>query len=110
VVAICSYRGFTHRRTIEFFNEEFTLADEIEGPGGDHDIEQFWHFASDPRELGPGIWSFGELGIFDTEDGTLEEGWRSRSFGSKEPAPVIVVRRRTTLPVTLHARFRLGSR
>ena len=107
-VAVCRYQGFSHTRTVEFMNgNEFDIVDQIEGPAGEHFIEQFWHFASSPSELAAGTWSIGDLAEFTAEGGELEEGWRSRCFGSKEAAPVIVVRRRTTLPITLHARLRL---
>ena len=107
VVAMCRYSGFIHTRTVEFENNEFSIADRIEGPGGEHDIEQFWHFAKEPHELSPGTWDIAGLADFTTEGGTLEPGWRSRCFGSKEPASVIIVRRRATLPLTLHTRLRL---
>lgn len=107
-VAVCRYQGFSHTRTVEFVTgNEFDIVDQIEGPSGEHSIEQFWHFALSPRELGSGIWSIGDIAEFTAEGGTLEEGWRSRCFGSKEAASVIVVRRNTTLPITLHARLRL---
>src|SRR5208283_671162 len=99
-VATCSYQGFTHTRTVEFADGEFAIIDHIEGPAGEHDIEQFWHFAQNPREVIPGKWSIADLADFTVEGGTLEEGWRSPCFGSKEPAAMIVVRRRATLPLT----------
>lgn len=108
-VAICRYHGFTHTRTVEFTNGEFAIVDRIEGPEGEHGIEQFWYFAQDPHEITRTEWSIGNLARFTAEGGILEQGWRSRCFGSKEPAPVLVVRRCTTLPVTLNARLRLKS-
>jgi len=105
--ATCSYSGFTHTRTVEFTNSEFAIIDHIAGPQGEHDIEQFWHFAHMPREVSPGAWAVGDIAEFTADGGCVEQGWRSRCFDSKEPAPVIVVRRRATLPLTLHARLRL---
>jgi hypothetical protein len=84
---------------------EFEIVDQIEGPAGEHDIEQFWHFAQSPRETVPGTWSIGDIAEFTADGGKLEDGWRSRCFGSKDAAPVIVVRRTTVLPVTLRARL-----
>lgn len=110
VVAVCRYQGFSHTRTIEFVNgSEFDIVDQIEGPEGEHTIEQFWHFASSVRKLAAGTWNIGNVAEFTAEGGVLEEGWRSRCFGSKEPATVMVVRRKTTLPITLHARLRLKN-
>ena len=107
-VAACRYQGFLHTRTVEFVNSrEFVIVDLIEGTAGEHLIEQFWHFANEPRELARGTWAIGDIAQFTAEGGVVEEGWRSRCLGTKEAAPVIVVRRRSTLPITLHARLRL---
>ena len=106
-VAACRYRGFSHTRTIEFDGTEFNIIDQVEGPDGEHSVEQFWHFAVGPREQAPGSWSIGGIAEFNADGGQLEEGWRSCCFGLKEAAPVVVVRRRCTLPVTFHARLRL---
>ncbi len=107
-VAVCRYLGFSHQRTVRFTNgSEFEIIDELDGPAGEHDIEQFWHFGASPRESTAGTWHIGDVAEFSVEGGSLEEGWRSRCFGSKEAAPVIVVRRRTTLPVKLRAELRL---
>jgi Heparinase II/III-like protein/Heparinase II/III N-terminus len=105
--ASCCYQGFTHQRTVELDANEFSITDEITGADGEHDIEQFWHLAIEPREVAPDHWAIGELAEFTAEGGIVEPAWRSRCFGSKEPVWVIVVRRRTTLPARLHARLRL---
>lgn len=107
-VASCGYQFFTHNRTVSFAARELSILDEIEGPMGDHDIEQFWHFAREPRELAPGRWAIGDLAVFTAEGGVVEPTWRSRCFGRKEPACVIVVRRRCALPLKLHARLQLN--
>jgi hypothetical protein len=108
-VAICRYRGFTHTRTVEFRNNEFSIVDQIEGPAGEHDVEQFWHSAIEPRQLSPGTWAIGNLAEFTAEAGVVEPSWRSRCFGSREPAWTLVVRRHATLPLTIHARLRIRS-
>jgi hypothetical protein len=108
-VGICCYQGFTQKRTIGFANNVFSVVDQIEGPAGEHHIEQFWHFAIEPVELAPGRWAIGDVAEFIAEGGVVEPSWRSRCFGSKEPAWVIVVRRRSTLPLTLNAAIRIRS-
>jgi hypothetical protein len=109
-VAVCRYQGFSHTRTVEFVNgSEFEIMDEIEGPAGEHLVEQFWHFALGPTASNAGTWSIGDIAEFAVEGGKLESGWRSRCFGLKEAAPVIVVRRTTALPLTLRARLVLKS-
>ncbi len=108
-VAVCRYRGFSHTRTVELVNGSvFDVVDQVDGPAGEHLIEQFWHFALSPTERTAGTWRIGDIAEFTAEGGILEEAWRSRCYGSKETAPVIAVRRRTSLPITLHARLRLG--
>ena len=107
VVGTCSYQGFTHTRKVEFANSEFSVTDEIAGPAGEHDVEQFWHFAVEPRELSAGKWAIGDLAEFTPDGGVVEPAWRSRCLGTKKPAWVIVVRRRAALPFELHAHLRL---
>ena len=106
-VGICCFQGFSHRRSVEFADDVLSIVDQIEGRGGEHDIEQFWHFATEPREISPGTWAIGEVAEFTAEGGIVEPSWRSRCFGSKEPAWTAAVRRRSTLPLTLHARIRM---
>lgn len=96
--AECQYRGFTHHRSVRFQKPDVLLIrDDISGPPGEHDIEQFWHLgAREDRQLF----------IFD---GAVEEidGWRSRAMGQKEPAPVIRLHRRTELPLRLETHLQL---
>ena len=108
-VGLCCYQSFTHRRSVEFSGNVLSIVDQIGGPEGEHEIEQFWHFAQEPRELSPGTLAIGEAGEFTAEGGSVEPSWRSRCFGSKEPAWTVVVRRRSTLPLTLHAGIRMKS-
>jgi hypothetical protein len=107
-VASCKYREFIHARTVEFASNEFAITDEISGPDGEHDVEQYWHFALEPREVSSSHWAIGDIAEFSAEGGVVEPSWRSRCFGTKEPAWAIVVRRRTTLPAELHAFLRLN--
>src|SRR5579862_2625673 len=45
--AECRYGGFLHRRRVEFQKPAvIVIVDEIEGPAGDHDVEQLWHLGS----------------------------------------------------------------
>jgi hypothetical protein len=94
--AECKYAGFTHRRCVEFQKPDIILiTDEIDGPPGEHDVEQLWHLGSleaKSRLVLPG-------------DDELIEGWRSDIFGEKHPSPIVRVRRRCTLPVRLEAKI-----
>lgn len=92
--AVCRYRGFSHRRRVRFLKAGFlAILDEIEGPPGEHLIEQFWRPGS-PASIARLVL---EEPVFE------EQGWRSTAFGSKQPSPVVCVRRRTSLPCKLAA-------
>ncbi len=96
IEAECRYRGFTHRRSVEFQKPDVVLIiDEIDGPPGEHDVEQLWHLGS----LGA------RARMVLAEGGELVESWRSSVFGEKHPAPMIRVRRRCTLPAHFEAKI-----
>ena len=45
--ATCAYAGFTHRRRIVFMKPATVIVlDTVDGPSGDHTLEQFWHLDS----------------------------------------------------------------
>ena len=106
-IAVCRYRGFTHKRTVRFNGNEFDILDELEGPPGEHLVEQFWHVGANLHQTTPVVWRIGQIAELILEGGQCETTWRSRVFGSKEESQVVVVRRRGTLPVTLRAQLRL---
>jgi hypothetical protein len=92
--ASCTYGGFTHRRRVVFLKRDVVVVlDTVDGPAGEHTLEQFWHLAhrQDAERLS-----------FSAPMETLE-GWRSRCFGSKEPAPVLRVAYRGPLPAQVAA-------
>jgi hypothetical protein len=90
--------GIRHCRRV-CFHKPFRLeiVDEVHGPPGEHEVEQFWHLAS--PEARRRIVTDGPAELLD--------GWRSRVFGTREPAPVLRLVRRTTLPVTLQTSITL---
>jgi len=93
--AECRYRGFTHRRSVEFQKPNVVLiVDEIEGPPGEHDVEQVWHLGS----------LAARARLVLPEGGELVESWRSCVFGEKHSSPMVRLRRRCTLPVRLEAK------
>jgi len=97
--AECRYAGFTHRRRVEFRKPDvFLIVDDVSGPSGMHDVEQFWHLGSDEARA--------KLVLPD--DAELMESWRSTAFGRKFPAPMLRVRRRSELPLRLEARIELN--
>jgi hypothetical protein len=96
--AECSYAGFTHRRRVEFQKPDVILVtDEIDGPPGEHDVEQLWHLGS--------LEAKARLVLPDGDE--MIEGWRSDTFGEKRPSPVLRVRRKCNLPLRLEAKVLL---
>jgi hypothetical protein len=96
----CRYAGFHHRRRFLFRKPDLlVIVDQIEGPPGDHLVEQFWH-AAGPAALTAVVFS---------RPAEPVEGWRSQQFGSKLSAPVRRVIHRGPLPVTLAAAVSFGA-
>jgi Heparinase II/III-like protein/Heparinase II/III N-terminus len=106
-IAVCRYRGFTHQRTVRFNGNEFDILDELEGPPGEHSIEQFWHVGATVHQTAPTVWQIGQRAELVLENGQGEQASRSRGFGAKEESQVVTVRRRVTLPASLRAQLRL---
>ncbi|MFN7939212.1 MAG: alginate lyase family protein [Bryobacteraceae bacterium] len=101
--ATCSYRGFTHRRTIFFHKPHFiAILDRLTGPPGEHLIEQFWHLPSAPHPLSETAFDIGAgTTLVLSAPASLSEGLRSRAFASREPSSVLCVRLQTELPCCL---------
>ncbi len=94
--AECRYAGFTHRRRVEFQKPGvFLIHDSVDGPPGEHEIEQFWHLGS--------LAARSRLVL--PVDAELTESWRSTTFGEKHPAPMLRVHRRSKLPFSLETRI-----
>lgn len=94
--AHCRYAGFVHRRRWIFLKQQHLLLilDQVEGPSGDHQVEQFWH-AGDSTE------TFDQMAF--SRPAEFVPAWRSRVFGSKESAAARCVTYRGPLPVSLAA-------
>lgn len=89
ISAECTYAGILHRRLVRFVKPDLVfILDWIDGPTGNHDVEQFWHLASPEARSNLFLASAAEE--FDC--------WHSPVFGIRERARCIVVRRRTALP------------
>ncbi len=112
--AACAYRGFRHRRRIVFCKPGLIfILDEIEGPTGDHLIEQFWHSGAPVTQISPRSFRIGEAARLtlshnaDLKEGG-EHGWRSRTLGERSPAPVIRAATRSGLPARMAAALELS--
>ena len=107
-LAVCRYRRFTHKRIVELGNDgELHVTDELDGPPGEHLLEQFWHLGAAALAVSADLWRIAEVAELRLEGGECEEVWRSRGFGSKEISSMIVVRRRVTFPAALRTQLRL---
>jgi hypothetical protein len=106
-IAVCRYNQFTHKRTVRFIDNRCNVLDELEGPPGEHFIEQFWHVGADVEQVAPEVWRIGEVAELVVEDGQCKQGWRSCVLGSKQASCVVVVCKRIALPATLRAQLRL---
>ena len=88
--------------------DEFVITDEVSGPPGLHDIEQFWHFGVAVEQIAPSILRAGSGEISFLAEDTVqlmqggEHGWRSQALRCREEAPVAYCR---CLSATLPTRF-----
>lgn len=109
--ATCRYRGIRHRRRVLLLPPDLlVILDQLEGPGGKHLLEQFWHPGEPLIMVTPRCWRVGGgalLTLGPSQELELmqggDHGWRSVALGAKALAPVIRVASRTTLPATLAA-------
>ena len=93
LVAECAYGDFVHRRRVVFEKPgRLIVTDDIDGPPGEHLVEQFWHAGS-----------INAVRHLTVEGGVQREAWRSSGFGNKHLGPVVVVEKRTALPCRLTA-------
>ena len=98
--AECRYRDVRHRRRVFFWKPGLLFVlDDVEYGGAA--VEQFWHPAAPVRKLTPMSFGLGHAGTLLLAPGNSpaecfeggEFGWRSEVYGSKQPSPVIVMRR-----------------
>lgn len=94
--ASCRYRGFTHRRRVLLMHATRSLLvlDDVDGPPGQHRLEQFWHLGSAAARR---CLILPDAEAPEESQGG-EHGWRSLALGHKEPAPVVRLERRCALP------------
>ena len=84
------------------------ILDELDGPDGERQIEQFWHPGAVAGAIGDRAFRIGAKAVLLTEPGWEadctsggEHGWRSTTFGEKHPSSVIRVWQACRLPVRL---------
>ena len=83
--AAVRYGGFTQQRTVLFRKPgELVITDEVSGPAGLHDIEQFWHFDVGVEQVSPTVLRAARARISFLAEETVEliqrgeHGWRSQ--------------------------------
>jgi len=108
--AICSYRGFTHRRRVLLLRPALLVVlDDVEGTEQAL-VEQFWHAGQEVTLPAARVCQIGPRARLVLAGGDTitcgrggEHGWRSRVFGRREEAPFLCVSRRGRLPASLGA-------
>jgi hypothetical protein len=92
--ATCAYAGFTHRRQIVFVKPATVVVlDTVDGPSGEHTLEQFWHL--DSAEDAARFSFSAPVEVVDA--------WRSRALCSREPATALCIMVRGRLPAHMAA-------
>ena len=119
--AECRYRRWRHRRRVFFIKPALLFVlDDVEcesGGAGRWLAEQFWHAGAGVEIFGTQCWRIGSSAtlVLDRAAGAVEWreggaiGWRSRVFGAKEKAPVIVNRREGTKSLRFGAALILSA-
>jgi len=100
-----------HRRRILLIKPDVVfIVDEIEGGEGEHLVEQFWHPCGEVTALSPQCFRIGSqasLALAGDAEASLSEGgehgWRSRAYGEKSSAQVLLASRRSAFPVVMAA-------
>jgi hypothetical protein len=99
VDAECRYRGIRHRRRVLWIKPDVLFVlDDLDGPPGEHAIEQFWHLADEPVALGPACFRVPGAMLVLSSKAEVESAWRSPVYGTKIAAPAIRAERREALP------------
>ncbi len=124
----------THRRSILFYKPDWILVKDFLDGEGSHQIEQNWHFPKQAQvvKMAEHIMSNASISkIFEVKgnkrviqiltnyiptlmDNVLEgqtnpiQGWISKQYGHKVPAPVLSVAGNCKLPLNITSLFNLG--
>ena len=101
---VCRYRGITHCRTLSLENHKLTIEDRIDGPAGEHLVEQFWHPGEAMEQISKHVFRIGKHVLLEIDSEleiTTEDGWRSRALGEKIPSPYLRAYKRCVLPASL---------
>jgi hypothetical protein len=102
-----AYRGFRHVRRLELGDGKLRVCDRVEGPPGEHRVEQFRHPGEAVARIGEGVFAIGSRAVPRLERGEVttdgDFGWRSGALGEKSEADPIRVLHEGTLPARMNA-------
>ncbi len=120
--------GLSHTRRILFVKPHYWIVWDVVGPAGEHRVQQFWHLAPGTEltraeegaftvSYAPGphlyVKSFSPDGASIVEiSGSVKpvQGWVSKKYGEKEPAPVLAITMSGSLPASIVTVFIPGAR
>jgi hypothetical protein len=102
----CVFLPFRHRRTLVFSRSGLIwILDQISGPEGPHNVEQFWHPGEPAAALSDHTIAIGKNAALTLDTGLNVElsegddyGWISNRFLQKESAALLRARASTILP------------
>ncbi len=109
----CRYRGIRHHRKLSLENHQLTIEDRVEGPAGEHLIEQFWHPGEAMVQISPRTFRIGTRATLEFDPAleiAIEDGWRSRTLGEKSPSPYLRAHKRCLLPASFKTILKLPDR
>lgn len=105
VTAECRQGALVHRRSVQYCKPgRLVVVDVVEGPVGEHLVEQFWHPGETMTRVGESSFRIGPKVVLFTDPAAkvrMQDGWRSTVLGEKTPAPVLCASLRRSLPVRL---------
>lgn len=109
--AVCEYRGLSHRRQVVFAKPDVVFVlDTVEGPAGEHLVEQFWHPAGPVAGISAREFSIGgDARLLLTLDAECEEAWISPAPGKRVTATAIKLAVRGRLPLRIGAAIVLAG-
>lgn len=114
-----AYAPVRHERTVTLDGRVMTVADELTGPEGEHDVELRWHLAPGEAEgSAEAGWTWRDgagavrLAVAGLPDQRVVEGCESAPLGfasdgleRRAPSPTLVARGRVSLPARFTSRL-----
>jgi hypothetical protein len=96
--ATCRYREITHTRTFQWESGRIRIVDQLDGPPGEHRVEQVWHLV---RQEDRSLFQFSCAQEHLRKGTALSVNWTSPVFGSKQPSATLQREIAGSFPMTL---------